>query len=296
SLPESNELLRKWHPAVVLSVGGYAAGPVSALCRLRGIPLALLEPNAVMGLSNRLVAPFVQRAYTAFDEAERHCAVRKVLRSGVPIRQGFAPSIWRDEHRPRRVLVLGGSQGARTLNESVPLALSSLSVPVAVRHQCGVNDIDRVRESYANAGMRDAVVESFIDDVPAALRDVDLVISRSGASAVSEICAVGRASLLVPYPFAAGNHQERNAVALARAGAARWVANRDVSSDRLCKEVECLFGDSARLEQMANLSRSLGRPNAATVIAKDLLKLAGWSEQLSDLGLSKEKHRCFADA
>jgi UDP-N-acetylglucosamine--N-acetylmuramyl-(pentapeptide) pyrophosphoryl-undecaprenol N-acetylglucosamine transferase len=300
SLPESDALLKKWRPSVVLTVGGYAAGPVSALCRLRGIPLALLEPNAVMGLSNRLIAPFIQRAYTAFAEAERHVGSNKVVRAGVPIRSGFDASGWQESDRPRHVLVLGGSQGARTLNENVPQALAGLAHPVVVRHQCGKDDVERVRALYVQLGVPQVSVEAFIDDVPEALRTADIVISRSGASAVSEICAIGRASLLVPYPFAAGNHQERNAVALAEAGAARWVANRDATPERLRAELESSFGDARSLRVMADAARALGRPDAAAMIAKDLVTLAGWSGLSNGRdhspGQSKEQQGCFADA
>jgi UDP-N-acetylglucosamine--N-acetylmuramyl-(pentapeptide) pyrophosphoryl-undecaprenol N-acetylglucosamine transferase len=274
-LPSSFELLRRLRPAVVLTVGGYAAGPVSAVTRLRRIPLGLLEPNAVIGLSNRVIAPFVDRAYTAFPLAERHFAPAKVLRSGVPIRDGFEPSPWRPEARPQRVLVLGGSQGARTLNENVPSALARQQVAVVVRHQCGTSDVEMVKQRYVAAGLPHASVESFIDDMPSALRDADLVISRSGASAVSEICAVGRASLLVPYPYAAGNHQQRNAESLAEAGAARWVNNRDATSSQLTDAIAALLRDPNRVAKMADMARSIGRPQAAARIAEDLLALAG---------------------
>lgn len=286
SLPESYRLLQRTRPSVVLTVGGYAAGPVSAMARAAGIPLALLEPNAVMGLSNRLIAPWVNRAYTAFAPAERHFAQSKVLRAGVPIRDGFLPSPWEPKARPQHVLVLGGSQGARTLNDHVPHALALQKVPLVVRHQCGVADADRVRSTYAATGMTDATVEPFIDDMPAAIRDADLVISRSGASAVSEICAVGRANLLVPYPHAAGNHQERNAATLAAAGASRWIANGEATPDRLANALATMLGDVTSMRNMADLARSIGRPQAAAQIADDLLWLAGSGAPTSSVARS----------
>lgn len=284
ALPESQRLLRRLRPSAVLTVGGYAAGPVSAAACLRGIPLALLEPNAVMGLANRLLAPFVDRAYTAFPLSERHFAANKVLRSGVPIREGFEPAVWVAEARPQRILVLGGSQGARTLNENLPSALARQQPKVQVKHQCGKADVDLVAQRYADAGLPEAEVIAFIDDMPAALRDADIVISRSGASAVSEICAVGRASLLLPYPFAAGNHQQLNAESLAAAGAARWLKNRQATPSRLTEEIAALLREPTQLTKMANMARSVGRPQAAARIAADLLALAGFGRHTPGIG------------
>jgi UDP-N-acetylglucosamine--N-acetylmuramyl-(pentapeptide) pyrophosphoryl-undecaprenol N-acetylglucosamine transferase len=281
SMPAGQRLLGRLQPSVVLTVGGYAAGPVSALSRLAGIPLALLEPNAAIGLSNRLVAPFIQRAYTAFSLAERHFASAKVLRTGVPIRAGFEASAWHSESRPQRVLVLGGSQGARTLNQNLPPALAQLQPVVRVRHQCGKADVEDVKRLYVEAELPDAEVVAYIDDMPSALKEADLVISRSGASAVSEICAVERASLLLPYPFAAGNHQRHNAESLAEAGAARWLENAQVTPSRLTEEIAGLLDDPKRMTNMADLARAIGRPHAALRIAEDLLGLAGFGQRAS---------------
>lgn len=289
SLPESRRLLQRLHPRAVLSVGGYAAGPVSAAARLSGIPLALLEPNAVMGLANRLVAPFVDRAYTAFALAERHFAADKVLRSGVPIREGFEPAAWSAQPGKKRVLVLGGSQGARTLNENVPPALGRQAQSLEILHQCGKTDVDLVAARYKEAGLPNAEVVAFIDDMPLAIRGSDLVVSRSGASAVSEICAVGRPSLLIPYPFAAGNHQQKNAESLAELGAARWLANQDADASRLTDELAALLQDPSLLSKMAGAARAVGRPHAARQIAEDFLALAGIGRPTPHAGLEPKE-------
>jgi len=280
SLPESRALLRRLAPVAVLTVGGYAAGPVSLMARLTGIPVGLLEPNAVMGLANRLMAPLVQRGYTAFEMAERHFDAGKAVRHGVPIRNGFLPLPLVLTSRPRRILVLGGSQGARTLNEHVPKALANLGIPIAVRHQSGQNDLAQVEAAYAKASGLDAQVMAFIDDMPSAIGWADLVISRSGASAVSEICAIGRPSLLIPYPYAAGNHQQLNAECLAQVGAARWIRNSEATTVSLSREVASLLESESVLLDMARAAMSYGRPWAAQQIALDLLRLAG--ERLPD--------------
>jgi UDP-N-acetylglucosamine--N-acetylmuramyl-(pentapeptide) pyrophosphoryl-undecaprenol N-acetylglucosamine transferase len=172
-------------------------------------------------------------------------------------------------------LVLGGSQGAKTLNESVPRALAALGQPVSVVHQAGSRHEAPTRELYAELGLAESArVMPFIDDMSDALARADLVIGRAGAGAVSEICAVGRPSVLIPYPYA-GDHQRFNAMSLEQRGAAVTVLAKDAKPERLAQEIGSLLGDRARLSAMARQARSLGRPNAALAIARDLLALAG---------------------
>jgi UDP-N-acetylglucosamine--N-acetylmuramyl-(pentapeptide) pyrophosphoryl-undecaprenol N-acetylglucosamine transferase len=276
SVPESIALLRQLAPAAVFSIGGYAAGPVSLAARALGLPLALMEPNAVIGLANRLIAPLVTRAYTAFPEVERQFAKRALLRSGVPIRAGFAARPYARRGKALAVLVLGGSQGAKALNEAVPQALAHARTPVRVVHQCGTVHEPDVRARYAELGAQAlSEVVPFIEDMPSAIAAADLVISRAGASAVSEICAIGRPSLLVPYPFAAGNHQLANAQSLAQGGAAICVPSADATPERIASEIDRLAASAALLPRMAEAARRRGSPDAALVIARDLLALAG---------------------
>ncbi len=278
---QGRALVKRYGPAAVFSIGGYAAGPVSLAARLSGVPLALMEPNAVIGLANRLVAPFVQRAYTAFEEPERYFKKGSVLRSGVPIRGGFESRPYSRRAGTLRVLVLGGSQGAKSLNEAVPHALAKAATPVRVVHQCGPKHGSAVEELYASLGASElAAVVPFIDDMPSAIAAADLVVGRSGASAVSEICAVGRPSVLVPYPYAAGDHQLKNAESLARAGAAVCVEARAATPERLASEIDRLASAEGSLEQMAEAARAFGRPHAATAIARDLLVLAGLATEV----------------
>jgi len=275
SVPEARALVSRLAPSAVFSIGGYAAGPVSLAARSLGIPVALMEPNSVIGLANRLIAPFVQRAYTAFPESEGHFRRKVVLRAGVPLRAGFEPVPFAP-HSPLRVLVLGGSQGAKALNEAVPQALAQIKLDFTVIHQCGRAHETEARRLYAELGLAErAQVIPFIDDMPKALAAADLVIGRAGASAVSEICAVGRASLLIPYPFAAGDHQRVNAESLRLAGAATCLTSSEATPTRIAQDAYDLLSSRARLTKMAEHARELGRPRAAHVIALDLLHLAG---------------------
>lgn len=276
ALGDGRSLVRRLQPRAVLSVGGYAAGPVSLAAWTLGVPLALLEPNSVIGLANRLVAPLARRAYLAFPEAERHFRNERVLRAGVPLRPGFVPVAPAEPGERVRVLVLGGSQGAKALNDAVPRAIATLGGLVEVVHQTGTAGADGVQKLYTELGAGSlASVVPFIDDMPAALSRADLIVGRAGAGALSEMCAVGRPGLLVPYPFAAGDHQRVNAEALVRAGAARAVANKDATPERLAREIRELASDRTGLARMAEAARALGRPDAAETIARDLLSLAG---------------------
>jgi len=218
----------------------------------------------------------VARAYTAFPEAERHFARGVVLRTGVPLRSGFSPRAYRRNKKFLRVLVLGGSQGAKALNETVPEALALAKTPIEVVHQCGRGNDAGLAERYAGLGAKSRVsVVPFIDDMPAALAASELVVGRAGASAVSEICAVGRPSLLVPYPHAAGDHQQKNAESLQVAGAALCISSSEATASCIAGEVDRLAETPGLLERMAEAARERGRPDAAVAVARDLLELAG---------------------
>jgi UDP-N-acetylglucosamine--N-acetylmuramyl-(pentapeptide) pyrophosphoryl-undecaprenol N-acetylglucosamine transferase len=275
SIPDARSIVARIAPDAVFSIGGYAAGPVALAARTLGIPLALAEPNAEAGLANRLIAPFVQRAYIAFPESQRYFKKELALQTGVPIRGGFDPAPYVAPRSGLEVLVIGGSQGAKSLNEAVPRALSQLGDGVHVVHQCGRAHEDAARSLYAELGLgQRARIQPFIENMAAALAAADIVIGRAGASAVAEICAVGRPSLLVPYPFA-GDHQKVNADSIAKEGASIWLASADATPDRIASELRALMNDPARLVAMADTARRLGRPHAARTIAQDLLSLAG---------------------
>jgi UDP-N-acetylglucosamine--N-acetylmuramyl-(pentapeptide) pyrophosphoryl-undecaprenol N-acetylglucosamine transferase len=277
-IPEARALVRRLMPDVALSVGGYAGGPVALAARLHGVPVALLEPNSVLGLSNRLLTPFAERAYIAFPETARALRPSTVRRFGVPLRRAFAPAPYAPGPGPVAILVLGGSQGARGINERVPAAIAAAvaaGADVTVVHQAGRDRDAAVVGAYAGLGIEArARVVPFIDDMAAALGDADLVVGRSGASSLAELCAVGRASILVPFPFATDDHQMKNARSLEHAGAAVAVAEADATPARLAAEIARLAGDPARRARMARAAMDLGRPDAAREIALDLVDLA----------------------
>lgn len=278
SLPRARELLKRYQPRAVFSLGGYAAVPIALGARLGGAPLALMEPNATPGLANRLVGPVAQRVYTAFEETKKYFAARAVLRSGVAIRDGFDPQpyTWNGGGQPLRVLVLGGSQGARSLNLAVAPALSQVKFPLDIVHQVGRGNLSAMRQRYAELRRPGASVIEFIENMPAAIAAADLVISRAGGGAIAEVSAVGRPSILVPLALS-GDHQLHNARAAEAAGGAVCLPSGKASADGICLLVNELARDPARLGRMAEQARVHGTPGAAQRVARDLLALAGLS-------------------
>jgi UDP-N-acetylglucosamine--N-acetylmuramyl-(pentapeptide) pyrophosphoryl-undecaprenol N-acetylglucosamine transferase len=279
ALPRSRELLKQYAPRAVFSVGGYAAVPIALGARFSGAPLALMEPNATPGLANRLVGPFAKRVYTAFDETKKYFSARAVLRSGLAIRPGFEPKpyLWNGGGQPLRVLVLGGSQGARSLNLAVAPALGQVKFPLDITHQVGRGNLVLMRQRYAELRRPGASVIEFIENMPAAIAAADLVISRAGAGAIAEVSAMGRPSILVPLPHS-GDHQLYNARAAEATGGAVCLPAAKASADGICLLVNELAKDPARLARMAESARAFGTPGAATRVAKDLLVLAGLRE------------------
>ncbi len=275
ALGRAIDFLRLRAPAAVVSIGGYAAGPISLAAARLGIPVAIVEPNSVMGLSNRILAPLARRIYLAFDRARPLLSGARVRLSGVPLRAGFSPRRSTPSPLPR-VLVLGGSQGAQALNERLPEALgrvARLRGGLLVVHQAGEGKDATVREAYARAGVAGARVVPFSTELADDLGWADLVVARAGAGTIAEIAAVGRASLLIPYPDAADDHQAKNAAAYASAGAGVWLRQEEADLPRLVAEVRSLLDDDTRRGDLAAGAQAAGRPEAARTIAQDLLRL-----------------------
>ena len=278
SLWRARAVVRSLHPDVVLGVGGFVSGPVVLAAALSGIPCAVAEQNALPGLTNRLLSRVVRRIYTAFPEAEARLPGEKIRPLGNPVRDAIRLAAERASAvgAGRRVLVMGGSQGSRTLNERLPTALAAVAArfpDMSVRHQAGMGNGDLVREAYRMAGLDGVVVEEFIEDVASAVVDADLVVCRSGATTVAELACIGRPALFVPFPFAADDHQAVNAASLVSVGAARMVREPELSPERLVAELAELLSTPELLSRMGMAARTRGRPEAAAAIAQDLSDL-----------------------
>lgn len=270
---DSWRLLSKHRPLAVVGVGGYASGPVVATAWARRVPTVIHESNAVPGLTNRILRRLVTRTVVGTDAALAHLPGAIVV--GNPARAAFfdIPEIRLPEPgAPFRILVVGGSQGAQILNRLVPGALENVKakgIPIEVLHQAGGArrgqgfDADDVRRTYAAAGFRGDVVTEFLDDMPSAYAAAHLVVSRSGAMTAAELAAAGRGALLVPFAKATHGHQEANARALERAGAAVVLTESEATVETLAARVLFLLGDRERLVAMARAARALARPDAA---------------------------------
>ncbi len=270
-------LVRRVKPSVVLSMGGYASGPVSLAAAAMRVPLALLEPNSTIGFANKVLSPLAARAYVAWPAVGAVFRAGRARAYGVPLRAGFAPLPY-VAGASARLLVMGGSQGAAALNERLPSAVERAlaSVPhLEVLHQAGRDRDGAVREAYAALGVARVTVVPFLDDIAAELARADLVVARAGAVTVAEIAAVGRAALFVPFPHAVDDHQWRNAQSLAEMGGATCIRQESADFVRLAREIADLFGDPAARVRMADAARAHGKPSASYDIARDLLDLAG---------------------
>lgn len=265
------KIIRDFKPDVVAGFGGYAAfaGVMAAvLCRRQTL---IHEQNAVPGAANKLLGKFVNRVCISMPESASYFVERKITATGNPVRAGIAAaSRSRDEgRRTRRLLVVGGSQGARALNEAIIKALPALKTAgVEIWHQTGELDSDMVRAAYAaqNFGEPFARVEPFIADMAEAYAWADLGLMRSGASSVAELAVAGLPSILIPFPFATHNHQVHNARFLSEAGAAILVEQKDISNIDLGGQVLALLGDTEKLQQMSAAAISLGQPEAASLV------------------------------
>jgi UDP-N-acetylglucosamine--N-acetylmuramyl-(pentapeptide) pyrophosphoryl-undecaprenol N-acetylglucosamine transferase len=264
----------EWKPAAVFSMGGYVAGPPVLAALMRGVPVVVMEPNAVPGATNRWIARWVKRALISFDETARFFPKGRTELTGLPVREEFFQISAKSGGGEFTVLVTGGSQGSRTLNnaarESWPLFRES-GLPVRIIHQTGLPMHDTVAGEFEKTGLA-GEVRAFIADMPAAFAEADLIVCRSGAGAVSELAAAGKPSVLVPFPFAADDHQLKNAQAFERAGAAMLAPDREWTGEKFFDAVRTLYHDRARLKAMGESARKLAHRGAARRAAEILFE------------------------
>jgi UDP-N-acetylglucosamine--N-acetylmuramyl-(pentapeptide) pyrophosphoryl-undecaprenol N-acetylglucosamine transferase len=258
-------MLREHRPAAIFSMGGYAAGPVVLAALAKRLPVVVMEPNAMPGLTNRQIGRFVSCALLSFQEAARFFPPGKSEITGLPVRSEFFQIAPKPRETKFTVLITGGSQGSRTLNQAAAGSwryFREVSMPVRFIHQTGSAAHEAVAKKFAESGM-EGVVMPFIDDMPAAFAKADLVICRAGAGAVAELAAAGKPSILVPLPHAADQHQLRNAEAFDKAGAAQLVLDQHMDGGRLFEEVGKLRAQPEVLKRMGDRARAFAHPDAA---------------------------------
>jgi UDP-N-acetylglucosamine--N-acetylmuramyl-(pentapeptide) pyrophosphoryl-undecaprenol N-acetylglucosamine transferase len=270
-------LLMRFRPQVVVGVGGYASGPAMGAAILWGTPTLAFEPNAAPGLANRIIGRFVNAAAVNFAPAAAY--FRKAEVTGIPVRAEFfsAPEPSMD-HAPH-LLVFGGSQGARILNELMPKIVGRLlaAVPgLAILHQAGARHAESTQSAYMLSGADSSRwhVSEFLDDMAVQFGRTNLVLARSGASTVAELAAAGKPSLLIPFAAAADDHQRRNAEVLAAAGAAEMILESEATPDRVAEALVGLLHDQECLHRMSVAARGLAHRDAAERIAARVVELA----------------------
>jgi UDP-N-acetylglucosamine--N-acetylmuramyl-(pentapeptide) pyrophosphoryl-undecaprenol N-acetylglucosamine transferase len=275
SIREARSRLQALDPHLVLGMGGYTSGPVGLAAWSLKLPLALHEQNALPGFTNRWLAHLADRVFVSFPASLGHFRRDQAVWTGNPARQDFFQEIPPRPESPFTVLITGGSQGAHHLNMAVLAALpelSDLKDRLHFLHLTGAADRDEVAAGYAQAGFP-ARVESFSSEMPALMAQAHFVVCRAGASTLAELAAVGRAGLLVPYPFAANNHQEFNARFLVEAGAAEIILNKDFTGALFAGKIKEHLSRPETLTRMEAAARRLARHNAARDIVQGCLEL-----------------------
>jgi UDP-N-acetylglucosamine--N-acetylmuramyl-(pentapeptide) pyrophosphoryl-undecaprenol N-acetylglucosamine transferase len=259
---------REFKPDVVISVGGYASGPAMMAVAMSGVSSVIFEPNLVPGFANRMSARWAKAACVHFEDTCRffkNCTV-----TGVPVRKAFFDIKPRAADSTPSLLVFGGSQGARAINNAVVAALPMLKEKLPhlkIVHQTGPKELESVQQGFTQAGVV-ADVRAFIDDMPQAFAETDLIVCRSGASTVAEITAAGKTAIFIPLPTAADDHQTKNAEALAKANAGVLTPQPQLSPDKLASAIVELFSDRAKLRAMSENAKRMSHADSAGRVAE----------------------------
>jgi UDP-N-acetylglucosamine--N-acetylmuramyl-(pentapeptide) pyrophosphoryl-undecaprenol N-acetylglucosamine transferase len=282
----SRAILRRFRPDVVLGVGGYASGPMLLAAALLGYPTAIQEQNSVPGITNRVLGRLVRAVFIAFEDAARFFPARKIARLGNPVRQKIVAALESAQPAPvsasasarLRILVVGGSQGARAVSDLVlatAQVLATRDLDFTLVHQTGAADLARVEARYRELGLAGrAQAQAFIDDMATAYANADVVVARAGALTLAELAIAGKPALLIPLPTAADDHQRKNAARFAAEGAAQLFDQATTQAEELAAAIVELASNSSKRAQMSTAMRALARPQAAQAVADRLQALA----------------------
>jgi UDP-N-acetylglucosamine--N-acetylmuramyl-(pentapeptide) pyrophosphoryl-undecaprenol N-acetylglucosamine transferase len=272
-------IIKKFSPDFVLGVGGYSAGPVCLAARLTGKKTAIHEQNSFPGMTNRLLSRIVNRVFISFRESERYFPRGKTSFTGNPVREEFASAVKDNMESDGRfaILVTGGSQGAVAVNSAVIEALAIMKergkAPLII-HQTGQVDYDRVVQAYREKGL-EGDIKPFIQDMLTVYGQADIFIGRAGAGTIFELAALGKPSILIPYPYAADDHQTANARMLEDVGGARVIAQRELTPEKLAGILGGLMDDKIILRKMGECARKAAKSDAAKTIADEIEGMIG---------------------
>lgn len=276
SLVATFRILGRFKPQVVIGVGGYSSGPTLLMAALTRVPTMVVEPNAMPGFTNRVLARFVDAAALSFEDASKYFGKRGVV-TGNPVRGDFANLKKKERGERLNILIFGGSQGSRAINTAITGALPLLEHErdrLAITHQTGEQGFEIVKRGYEDAGF-EADVRPFIHDMAERFESADVLICRAGATTAAEVAAAGKAAIFVPFPFATDDHQRRNAEAFERVGAARMILQKELTPERLAEELTRLIEHPEEIDRMEEASRRLGRPDSAARTVDMALAVAG---------------------
>jgi UDP-N-acetylglucosamine--N-acetylmuramyl-(pentapeptide) pyrophosphoryl-undecaprenol N-acetylglucosamine transferase len=294
AISEAYSILKEFQPQLVLGVGGYASGPTLLAAFFLGMKRAIQEQNVMPGMTNRILKWFSQQIFVSFEEAKKYFPDKKTIVTGNPIRKEFFASLKEGKREIKKrdrftLLIFGGSAGAHRINQAMMGALDQLQgikSSLKIIHQTGKEDLDFVSKEYREKGF-DALVKPFIEDIATYYQISDLVICRSGASTVAELAVCGKAALLIPYPYAAHNHQFINAKKLVDLGAARMILDQELNGEMIAQTILHLYDHPEERVRMEEAIQRLGKPRAAEEIVDYCYALVRKEKHgsLSSLGL-----------
>lgn len=283
ALFQSSSIINQFKPDIIIGVGGYSSGPVALAAWLKGIPVVVQEQNILPGITNKIMGRFASRIHVSFDESLEFFNAEKVMMSGNPVRQTILDARQRRDQRKAdeqsrlfTLLVAGGSQGARSVNKAMVEALGFLTDKenLHVIHQTGETDFESVRDAYVREGIS-AEVSAFYTDMDVRYERADLVICRAGATTLSEITVMGLPSILIPFPFAADNHQVKNALSLVDKEAAEMIEDKELTGEYLASRLTYFRENPDELWRMEKASMAYGKPEAAKTIVEDCYRVMG---------------------
>lgn len=273
SFLEARQIIRQFRPHVVVGAGGYVSGPVLLMAAIMGVPTLVMDSNALPGFTNRRLARFVDKAALTFDDALPFFGKKGVV-TGNPVRHEFFEVQRKERSENVHVLIFGGSQGARAINNAMADALEHLAKfagRLSITHQTGEADFEKLRAAYAGSAFSNADLRPFISDMFVEFGKADFVICRAGATTCAELAAAGKASIMVPLPTAADDHQRKNAEALEKAGAARMIMQSELNGGSLSNEIGRLIESPEAIDEMEKAAKKMGREDAAAKTA-DLIE------------------------
>ena len=273
SFLEARKIIRQFRPHVVVGAGGYVSGPVLLMAAIMGVPTLVMDSNALPGFTNRQLSRFVDKAALTFDDALPYFGKKGVV-TGNPVRREFFEVPPKERSDNFHVLIFGGSQGARAINNAMAEALGYLddfADRLTITHQTGEADLEMIKSAYSSSVFSNADVQPFISNMFVEFVKADLVICRAGATTCAELAAAGKASIMVPLPTAADDHQRKNAEALERVGASKMILQNGLSGEKLATEIVDLISKPEMIAAMEKAAKTIGREDAAEKTA-DLIE------------------------